>query len=916
MKFKKPIEVQAGISDGDPTNPLGQAGYLLSSDGSNVNWVSPGGLSAETAEAIVQPIKADEALAKGDPLYIVGYQTGQDVNIVAKADSSLPAKMPVVGLADADYASQAFGTMTAFGSFNGSFDTTGPGTESWALGDIIFVKPGGGLTNIRPGGTDLIQNVAIVSRVQQNTGELEVIALGRTNDVPNLPEGRLFVGTATNTSLASDVVYVDDANGRLGIGTNIPLGAIQVGDGAAASPSTNQILVLSNTATTGGNSNLYLATGASGTSTIGMGGTQFSVTNTAGKITYTDSSDTFSFNTNFSTKMVINSSGNVGIGTTLPSERLVVRNGTSNTDVKILAYNSAAGTEATLKFSTIASETNYEKAAIIARNPDGSWGRSDMHFALDSGEDSGNVEFSDTKMTILNGGNVGIGTTDPDVRLHVDGGGGILVNNAGGDTVLSANSNTGIFSIGDTGELGDGVYATNTQTSYFDIYGGGGVKFRMDVNGNVGIGTTNPTAKTHIEQTIGNGTIAYPLKVDVMPPSSSASGDGTGISFGVGNNGSNRREQARITVKQNYYGVRPSMSFDTTDYNSPYTNFISRMLIDPEGNVGIGTTNPAKKVTIGNIGAGNTDGLKIEDPGNTAYGAHYSYNDASSTVEIGGVTNNVLNDCVSIARDATRTITINTSEEVGIGNTNPQAKLHVQDYTTGESHQAMFKGGSVDIGDYSYISLNGGYAADYGKEVRLAAVSESTFGNKTGFAVLTSPDSGGASGHERLRVTADGDVGIGTNDPSEKLDVEGNVKANNYINQRVAWNSGFRHDGNTATSYYFIPVGYISEITGDTYYNNWIAPYAGRVRKIVLRNTGQATVPTATTVNFRVSVNGSVVHEGSTITVTGSGLNILASETLSDTDAVFSATDRVQVAYRTDGLWRNTAAGISLEYTE
>ena len=68
MKFKTPIEVQAGISDGDPTNPLGQAGYLLSSDGSQVSWVNPGGLSAETAEAIVQPIKANEALVKGDPV--------------------------------------------------------------------------------------------------------------------------------------------------------------------------------------------------------------------------------------------------------------------------------------------------------------------------------------------------------------------------------------------------------------------------------------------------------------------------------------------------------------------------------------------------------------------------------------------------------------------------------------------------------------------------------------------------------------------------------------------------------------------------------------------------------------------------------------------------------------------------------
>jgi len=230
MKFKKPIEVQAGISDGDPTNPLGQAGYLLSSDGTNVNWVSPGGLSAETAEAIVQPIKASGALAKGDPVYIVGYQNGQNVNIVAKADSSDAAKMPVVGLADDDYANNNFGTMTAFGSFNGNFDTTG-GTENWAVGDIIFVKAGGGLTNVKPTGTDLIQNIAIVSRVQQNTGELEVIALGRTNDVPNLPAGRLFVGTNDNTSLISDVVYVDDTNDRVGIGTTAPGSKLTVSSG-------------------------------------------------------------------------------------------------------------------------------------------------------------------------------------------------------------------------------------------------------------------------------------------------------------------------------------------------------------------------------------------------------------------------------------------------------------------------------------------------------------------------------------------------------------------------------------------------------------------------------------------------------------------------------------------------------------
>ena len=600
MKFLKPVEVQAGISDGDPTNPLGISGYLLSSDGSNVNWVSPGNLSAATAETIVQPIKANEALTKGDPLYIVGYQPGQNVNIVAKADSSDAAKMPVVGLADDDYASQNFGTMTAFGSFNGDFDTTG-GTENWVIGDIIFVKPGGGLTNIKPGGTDLIQNVAIVSRVNSQTGELEVIALGRTNDVPNLPTGRLFVGTAANTSLASDVIYVDDTSDRVGIGTANPSTDLEVSstgaNGIVISKTSNQAQV---------SGRLFFT---NDTPTEG-----FALFNSSGTLQI--NSAAIPNDTSGNNKIsIVGSSGNVGIGTTLPSEKLVVRNGTSNTDVKILAYNSAAGTEATLKFSTIASETSYEKAAIIARNAAGSFGRSNMHFALDSAADIGNVQFSDTKMTILYGGNVGIGVTIPQEKLHVSGGGNVRLE------VESTSSFTSALKLTNTA----GSYASYVDASgnlnTFD-YVTSSVRTTLLSNGNFGIGTTNPNRLLTVETT-GNGC------------------------YLALNSSSNN-----TTIGSDVNGC--FVVYD--DSSGTY-----RMVIDQTtGNVGIGTTNPFDRLEVA---AANSQ-LRLTDTDDSRF-TQFSYSSGKLVVRNNSTTT------------TTNQFTLDTAGNMGIGTTSPSSKLQV-----------------------------------------------------------------------------------------------------------------------------------------------------------------------------------------------------------------------------------------------
>ena len=876
MKFKKPIEVQAGISDGDPTNPLGLSGYLLSSDGSNVNWVSPSGLSSETAEAIVQPIKANEALAKGDPLYIVGYQIGQDVNIVAKADSSLPAKMPVVGLADDDYASQAFGTMTAFGSFNGAFDTTGPGTESWTIGDIIFVKPGGGLTNIKPTGTDLIQNVAIVSRVNSQTGELEVIALGRTNDVPNLPEGRLFVGTSDNTSLTSDVVYIDEPNNRVGIGTTSPLGAIQIGDGAAASPSTNQIIVLSNTATTGGSSNLYLATGASGTSTIGVGSTQFSPTNTAGKIIYSDIVDTFSFNTNFSTKMVINGSGDVGIGETNPGAKLEV----VGTTGVIIDSGSSSAAKLTLKgdgspfgggasIDVIGGSNDYLSYILNIKRSPSTLEASNSYFQYNAGwEWNGNQSNSraqpytsysfrsqgSSQMVIYNN-NLGIGVTTPSQKLHVNGnarvtgayydssnspgaansvlistisgtvwgargplgggttnylarwtpdgntlGIGVTYDNGtsvgigttspgtyklavagstaigenlevsdglGGDKTLSIDATVGTFQIGDIDGIGDEAYVEGDSSS-IKIFTGGSETLVCDNNQRVGIGTNIPQAKLHV----ANGTLR------TWTPTS-----GTSAIFESTVSNRNFLTLTAANQAELWFGDATTQAKGRIRYVISdgllnledmefWTNSTQQMIINFQGDVGIGTDAPNERMHVRGSGGVRLEveatdstvaALKLT---NTA-GSYGSFVNASGSLSV-----------YDYNANDTRT-TLLANGNFGIGTTDPTAKLHVVQSTAANGEAALHLIGPssnpaltssvliIEQGDGKKITIDGNdidvssgdlFINDYSKE-------DVTFGGQI------KVNGGGTPVGDSY--FANGNVGVATTNPRTKLHVSG-----------------------------------------------------------------------------------------------------------------------------------------------
>ena len=118
-------------------------------------------------------------------------------------------------------------------------------------------------------------------------------------------------------------------------------------------------------------------------------------------------------------KMMIDSSGNVGIGTTSPQSKL---------DVK-LANNSTANIGGTISVGAFAGlsfgysevgNSNYRHSAIVFERDDAAFGdaRGKVHI-LNSPSGSTSADLGDARLTILPDGNVGIGTTNPSSQLSI-----------------------------------------------------------------------------------------------------------------------------------------------------------------------------------------------------------------------------------------------------------------------------------------------------------------------------------------------------------------------------------------------------------------------------------------------------------------------------------------------------------------
>lgn len=415
------------------------------------------------------------------------------------------------------------------------------------------------------------------------------------------------------------------------------------------------------------------------------------------------------------------------------------------------------------------------------------------------------------RLRVTSTGNVGIGTTNPSTILEL---------RTASDTqlTLSSSNNTAdgrlVFKAASGTEIA-GIYMQQNGDTRFYTGGMSNERLVIKTGGNVGIGITDPAAKLDV---LGNAIISrpgttsvgdtiYALKVGMGAEASNVSGRQFGLRVEQG--GARYTDQTAVYATHtdtignfagNYRGVHGVTYFGTQAGGSTEAIF---------GETAVPSWNyQARHCGVRGIAAGGstafnaTYGLGVN---NGAFGGHFVaygkadvvgvYADAYHLASPGAGTQAVP---LMVGSNGTELMRVNGSGNVGIGTTNPSSKLHV------------YNGDLELTGGYNLTwggTFSGGNPAIWGnasnKTIRFAPD-----GNTTGLVALL-----GASSSYIL-----GNVGIGTTNPSEKLEVNGRTILTTGTGPFYAVKI---KDYTDSTGLYLGSVsGGSAWYIGDSYYNN------------------------------------------------------------------------------------------------
>jgi hypothetical protein len=430
------------------------------------------------------------------------------------------------------------------------------------------------------------------------------------------------------------------------------------------------------------------------------------------------------FSTNGTERLRITSSGNVGIGTSSPSEELTIRS-----SVPKIQIEDSDGTNQYGQFYHSAGST-----VILARN-----NTSDGTIVFQKYDGT----TTDETMRIGSSGNVGIGTSSPAVKLAVSNNGaeGIeLVPSGGGEPIIQSYNRSGsaFTPIRLTGS--DLKFHTGSSPSE---------AMRIDASGRVGIGTSSPSQALEIAGSVridnGASFTAYEVYRD-------------NILYGS------------VGGASNQFTIQASNNKDINIFDDSGNG----LTVKDGGNVGIGTSSPDQLLQVGSESYGANAIIKTQvdgsDVGNFDSGLHMRSHDdnfgGSIVLESRSGTNDIVNFKYhnNSSAGATAMAIDTTNGNVGIGTSSPTEDLTI----ASTSPQIRFEDTDASGTPYSKVSgvLGNIYIqADDGNEIA---------DSKIDFRV---------DGTQRMVIDSSGNVGINTSSPTAgvKLHVTNATQVNQYL---------------------------------------------------------------------------------------------------------------------------------------
>jgi len=570
--------------------------------------------------------------------------------------------------------------------------------------------------------------------------------------------------------------------------------------------------------------------------------------------------------------------GRLGIGTTTPTSALHIHRATDSTSQLAHLQGSHPGVIHTIERAS--GGVAFPLTTINAKNTttglSSMFGEIGAYGTLQSGTTSPIGEWMyigfDPTTTYLDNamrvypskvvnfqGNVGIGTVTPTHPLTVSGianvtnalymgtgtgssmGDDNLVRPLSTNAFLNLKGGTGAskISIGNSIlNLVSGSDSIVFRTAATTATSSGTEVMRITQGGNVGIGTTTPSAKLQITNT---GTGASFLVEDTTSPDTTP--------FIIDANGNVGIGTTTTTYKVNISGAADNV-FSLIGTGSSAGDLIANIgsaigtifSVRGDGKVGIGTVSPSRQFTIhGGAGAALFQ-LTTNDSGTTGDdGFQFFLQNSTNDVYL----EQQENANMFFRTNAATRMTIDNTGNVGIGNTSPSTKLSV----SGTSAAKLQLGGGTSQNGMLFDAVGGGDAFY-------------VYTGSGGYGIYNNTD-------DRQDITIDnsGNVGIGYTSPSTKLNVNGLTESTMFRGTGVAVTGAsgpaieMGWDGTQAffqgydrTANARVPVG----VAGTDFY---IGTGAAATKRFVITETGEIGIAT-TTPNNELTVDGDVDISG------------------------------------------------------